>query len=137
MNIKLKKDSIVFIPERAHSTDAGLDIKSPVRVNIKPYSAEMIDTNISVEIPHGYFGAIRNRSSMFACGIITDGTIDEGYTGTVKIVLRNLTQFDMHIEIGDKIAQLVIIPCSYEDVTVVDSLKTSERGIGGFGSTGR
>lgn len=136
--MKIVLDPGAFMPERAHSTDAGLDLKSPVDITIKPRSAVVIDTGLHVEIPDGCVGFIRSKSGLMCYhGITSDGTIDVGYTGSIRVCLINHSDWHYIVHAGDKISQLVILPIRIPSVEVVESLEETERGAGGFGSTGR
>ena len=122
---------------RAHPTDAGLDLFSRNRRTIDGYGFATFDTGVHVQIPEGFYGEIRSRSSLMIKGITTDGTIDSHYTGPLKVCLFNHGITPYVVEAGDKIAQLVIVPCMLPELTVVDSLEETDRGDAGFGSTGR
>ena len=135
MRIKLDEGSKV--PYRAHPFDGGLDLHSRDFRYIKAGGSYTFDTGVHCEIPKGYVGLIRTRSSMMREGIITDGTIDCGYTGSIRIKLTNLSSKRVYIQAGDRIAQLVIVPCLLPKLELVDSLDKTDRGTGGFGSTGR
>ena len=125
------------MPYRAHPYDGGLDLYSRDFRYIKAGGSYTFDVGVCVEIPKGYVGLIRSRSSMMREGIITDGTIDCGYTGSIRIKLTNLSNKRFNVQAGDRIAQLVIVPCLLPKLELVDSLGKTERGTGGFGSTGR
>jgi dUTP pyrophosphatase len=90
-----------------------------------------------VEIPWGYAGLIRARSSSTLKGLDIHGTIDSGYRGEIFLLTNNLTDSPIEIKAGERIAQLVVVPCLVETIELVDELPDSQRGIGGFGSTGR
>ena len=138
---------------RAHPYDAGLDLYAPktTTVNGSKYTApifnhgygmvgvgqRVIDTGVHVEIPEGYVGLIKSRSSLMSAGLLTDGTIDSHYTGSIKVKLFNTSPKDYKINAGDKIAQLVIVPCLLPELEFVDHLEETDRGDGGFGSTGK
>ena len=97
-----------------------------------------IDTGVHVEIPLGFFGDIRSKSGLlFKHNILTDGTIDSGYTGSIKIKLMNHGVWPYRFKAGDKIAQMVIQRCELPELVVVEEFATTERGDGGFGSTGK
>ena len=90
-----------------------------------------------VEIPEGYVGILKSKSGLnVKHDLIGTGTIDSGYSGSIRVKLYNLGDTDYQILRGDKIIQMVILPCAYTEFTIVDSFKESERGNGGFGSTG-
>ena len=136
--MKIKLDVGAYMPVRAHKDDAGLDLLSPIRTVIPPNSWESIDTGVHVEIPKGFVGMITSKSGLMAKeGITSRGTIDSGYTGSIKAVLFNHSQKTYIVEKGQKITQLVIMPIITPELEVVDSLEETERGFGGFGSTGR
>ena len=122
--MKVLLDDKAFEPTRAHKTDAGLDLRSPVEVH--------------VQLPHGTVGFLKSKSGLnVKHGITGEGVIDEGYTGSIVVKLDNSWHIGYHVHRGDKISQLVILPCVYESVEIMDKLDNSERGGGGFGSTGR
>lgn len=135
--LKVKLDNGAFVPVRAHEDDAGLDLISPVDVNIWTNGREAICTCVHVQIPKGYVGMITAKSGLMRDhGIITTGTIDAGYTGPVNVVLFNTGDKIFRVKRGMKIAQLVIHPIITPKIEVVDELEETERGDGGFGSTG-
>lgn len=136
--MKIKLDSCAFIPVRAHDTDAGADLRSPVDALVPPRGSRVIDTGVHIQLPHGYVGMLKSKSGLnVKHGITSEGVIDEGYTGPIKVKLYNHGDEPCSIERGDKITQLVIMPCAYVDFDIVDDLEDSERGSDGFGSTGK
>lgn len=136
--MKIKLDKGAFIPVRAHGTDAGADLRSPIDAIVPARGSRVIDTGVHIQLPHGYVGMLKSRSGLNAgFGITSEGVIDEGYTGAIKVKLYNHGDEPYKIERYDKITQLVIVPCEYVDFDVVDELDDSERGDGGFGSTGK
>lgn len=153
-------DDGAIAPTRAHDTDAGLDLYSRSTVIIPPFGTHSIewdenevckaihrkpnsasfDTGVHITLPPGHFGKIESKSglnmkhSIVSCG----GVIDEGYTGSIVVKLYNLGTEPYTVNAGDKIAQLVIMPCIYPDVEIVDEIEQgTERGDNGFGSTGK
>lgn len=147
--MRIMLDEGAKMPTRAHEFDAGLDLYAPKDV-IVPFTeayyeldeaqigSALIDTGVHVEIPEGYVGFIKSKSGlMVRHGIKTDGTIDAHYTGSINVMLFNYTSEDYRVKKGDKIAQLVIVPCLLPDLELVDHLEETDRGDGGFGSTGR
>ena len=91
-----------------------------------------------MEIPEGYVGYIKSKSGLMVnYGMLSDGTIDCGYTGSIRVTLFNTTHKDFVIHKGDKIAQLVIQPCALPELELVEELEDTARGDNGFGSTGR
>ena len=144
MVIKTKITNGGKLPYRAHKTDGGADLYAAKFENeegrvaiIAPFGKLLIDTGVSMEIPVGYIGDVRPRSSLFfKKGLICAGTIDSDYRGNIKVCLRNLTTEPVSITLGERVAQLCIMPvelCHFEEV---ESLSRTERGTGGFGSTG-
>ena len=126
-----------FIPKRAHDTDAGADLVCTTNEVIAPGEKKLVDTGVAIKIPRGYGGLVMPRSSQRNKRIHSFGAglIDSAYRGNIKVVLQNDSTEDYVIEAGvTKIGQLVIIPvmlCSFVDVW-----NDTERGTGGFGSTG-
>lgn len=135
--MKIALDENAKMPTRAHPWDGGLDLYSRDYRYIKPHGSWTFDTGVHVEIPQGYVGLIRIRSSMLKEGLSTDGTIDSGYTGSIKVKLTNHGQHRYCVQAGDRIAQLVIVPCLLPKLHLVDHLEKTDRAAGGFGSTGR
>lgn len=136
--MKIKLDRGAFVPERAHVTDAGADLRSPIDAVVPARGSRVIDTGVHIQLPHGYVGMLKSKSGLnVKYGITSDGVIDEGYTGAIKVKLYNHSDYPYAILRGDKITQLVIVPyvCAY--FQFVDELEDSERGDDGFGSTGR
>lgn len=125
------------MPTRGHATDAGLDLYSPVDMWLHPGEHKMIDTGVHVEIPEGYVGMITSKSGLMSQGITSRGTIDCGYTGSIKAVLFNSGAEGIKIRKGYKITQMLIVPCIAPELEVVADLDETERGEGGFGSTGK
>ena len=136
MNIIL--DNGAFKPEFAHKTDAGADLRSPVCATVPARGNTVIDTGVHVEIPEGYTIFLKSKSGLnVKHNLIGEGVCDSGYAGSIRVKLYNHGDTDYQIQRGDKIIQMVILPCAYTEFTLVDSFKESERGNGGFGSTGR
>ena len=141
--MKIMLDKGAIMPTRAHQYDAGLDLYAPEGSGvycITPCGGSVsIDTGVHVEIPKGYYGEVRSKSGLlFKHCVVTDGTVDAGYTGSIKVKLLNhhhCIRYDVNP--GDKIAQLVIVPCLLPELELVDSLEETDRGDNGFGSTGR
>ena len=139
MKIMLEKGAKA--PQRAHATDAGLDLFAREDKFIWGGESATFDTGVHIQLPPGTYGKIESKSglnvkrSIVSCG----GVIDEGYTGSIVVKLYNLAPRGAAytVKAGDKIAQLIIMPCLYESCEHVDSLEDTERGADGFGSTGR
>ena len=136
--MKIKLDKGAFIPVRAHGTDAGADLRSPIETVVPAMGSRVIDTGVHIQLPHGYVGMLKSKSGLnVKYGITSEGVIDEGYTGQIMVKLYNHSNYPYTVMRGDKITQLVIVPCEYVDFDVVDKLDDSERGGNGFGSTGK
>lgn len=136
MNYKLKEGA--YAPTRAHREDAGADLRSPVDVTIYPGESAVIDTGVCVEIPAGFCGQLWSKSGLnVKHGIISTGLVDSGYCGSIKVKLYNQSHEIYTVHIGDKISQLVIVPCVTDDINIVDDIGSGERGNNGFGSMGR
>ena len=136
--MKIMLDPGAKMPTRAHLWDAGLDLYAMEDGVIRPHYHGVFDTGVHVQIPEGCYGEIRSRSGLMVNHhIVTDGTIDAKYTGSVRVKLFNLSNRDYKVNAGDKIAQLVIVPCVLPELELVDSLEETDRGDNGFGSTGR
>ena len=131
-------DKNCFEPVRAHPTDAGLDLRSPIKIIVRARSRVSINTGVHVQIPDGYAGVLVSKSGLMRnAGITCRGLIDSSYRGAICAVLFNHSDDDYVIERGDKITQLVILPCRLDEIEVVDELDETDRGTSGFGSTGR
>jgi len=120
--------------------DAGFDLRSSEDLLLSPHTTVLVSTGVHIAVPKGYVGIVKDRSSMAIQSIATSGgVIDEGYRGEVKIVLTNSGVLPFHIVKGDRIAQLLVIPCVTRggSVDFLDDLGTTVRGVGGFGSTGK
>lgn len=136
--MRIKLDRGAFIPVRAHGTDAGADLRSPIDTVVPAMGSRVIDTGVHIQLPHGYVGMLKSKSGLnVRHGITSEGVIDEGYTGPIKVKLYNHGDEPYSIERYDKITQLVILPCEYVRFDLVDDLEDSERGGDGFGSTGK
>ena len=126
------------MPTRAHSTDAGLDLYAKEAQIVPAKESAIFDTGVHIELPQGTAGLLVSKSGLNVKHDLTStGLIDEGYTGSIKVKLYNHGGYDYRVEAGDKISQLVILPVCRPALEVVESLEDTERGGGGFGSTGR
>ena len=135
MNIYVEKGA--YVPERAHKTDAGLDIKSKETRFVLAHSSAIFHTGLHVQLPHGTAGLLVSKSGLnVKHGITSTGLIDEGYTGEIMVKLYNNSDESYLVQAGDKISQLVVIPVKYEQIKVVEKLADTERSSHGFGSTG-
>lgn len=142
--ITIKADCAAAIPTRAHPTDAGADLRSMIHVELDPGEQCMIDTGVSVAITPGFVGLIFNRSSQGRSGLVIPnsvGVIDSDYRGNLKVILKNTATCAQTINIGDRIAQLVIVPIIVPTFELFEGSEedwkySTARGTGGFGSTG-
>ncbi len=134
-------DPTVELPRYAYPGDAGLDIRANEMVDIPPLARVLISTGLAVAIPDGFAGFMQPRSGMaLKKGLSianTPGLIDAQYRGELKVIAVNLdTHETIHIEKGERIAQLVIQEVPVVELVEVDELDDTERGSGGFGSSG-
>lgn len=133
---KLRDDAI--IPTRATDGSAGFDLYCVGSTfYVDSFGGVSIGTGIAVQFMNSFVGLIKPRSSLAMKGIdVLGGVIDSDYRGEIKVILANHSPTDLKINHGDRIAQLVVTYCE-TDFTVVDELDDTERGLGGFGSTGK
>ena len=128
------------LPTRAHPTDAGLDLHAAETVQIAPRVVTLVPTGIAVAIPEGHVGILIARSSLAVKKSMTlangVGVIDSDYRGEIKVPIVSLDGCHNLIQAGTRIAQLLILPIALPTVEVVTELPDTDRGVGGFGSTG-
>ena len=128
------------LPSYAHPGDAGMDLKSAEDAVVEPGARLLVHTGLAMALPGGYEAQVRPRSGLaLKHGITvlnTPGTIDEGYRGEVGVILFNTGDTAFKIAKGDRIAQMVIAPVTRARIVETDDLGSTERGAGGFGSTG-
>ena len=141
MQLKVKRlNPAAILPSYARPGDAGLDLFAVKALSIAPGASALVPTGIAIELPPGTEGQVRPRSGLALKHAITvlntPGTVDEGYRGEVGVILINHGQTMFAVEAGMKIAQLVVTPRIQVEVAEVAALQDSERGAGGFGSTG-
>ena len=137
MKISLKDR--LCMPERAYATSAGLDLKAAHGYILYPCESVTMDTGIHVAIPEGHVGLVFSRSGMGKIKVTLSnsvGVIDAEYRGPIKLMLINHGDTVLHINQYDRIGQLVITPIITPELEIVDNLDETERGHGGFGSTG-
>lgn len=110
--MKIKLDRGASIPVRAHGKDAGADLRSPIDTVVPAGGSRVIDTGVHIRLPRDRVGMLKSEPGLNAKhGITSEGFIDEGYTGPLKVELYNHGENDYAIERGDKIAKLVVVPC--------------------------
>lgn len=141
LELKIKKlNKNAKLPEYARKGDAGMDIFSIEERIIKSGENALIKTGIAIELPENTEAQIRPRSGLALKHMITllnsPGTIDEGYRGEIGVIIINHGKKDFFVEKGMKIAQMVIKPIMRVSIKEVNKLSDTERGKGGFGSTG-
>lgn len=129
------------LPVVAHPGDAGADLSSTEGCVLQPGQRAVIGTGVSIALPDGYVAFIVPRSGLAAKHGITvvnaPGTVDAGYRGEIKVTLLNTDQSEpFTINVGDRIAQMIIMPFARANFVSVETLPVSERGDSGFGSTG-
>lgn len=124
--------------KKAHEYDAGYDLLANESLLIESGTKGVIATGLKVLIPKGYVGIIKSRSGLSVKHDLEHGAgvIDSGYTGEIKVVLRNFGQDAYYVERGDKIAQMLIVPVMHFKVASVPQLPETKRGENGFNSTG-
>lgn len=137
--MRIKLDEGAFEPVRAHTTDAGLDLRTPKEFTIRPHDSYTIDTGVHVEFPHGWYGELASKSGLNVKHSIVSGggVLDEGYIGSIVVKLYNLGDEEYHFRKGDKIVQMILKPYIAPNIEYVDELSESDRGSDGFGSSGR
>jgi len=141
MKLKIKKiNDSAIIPNYAHSTDSGMDLYSIEDKIIRPNETALIKTGLKIELPPNTEAQIRPKSGIALKNSVTvlntPGTIDEGYTGEIQVILINHGERLYKVNKGKKIAQLVVMPVIRVDIEQVNELVETSRGVGGFGSTG-
>lgn len=132
------------LPSYARPGDAGLDLVASEPVRIEPGQVARVRTHLQIAIPPGHVGLICDRSSIGGLGVkVMGGVIDAGYRGEIVVVLANVADLapedpqPIIREAGDAVAQLLVLPVARCEVVQVIDLEATERGVGGFGSTGR
>ena len=142
IDVSIKRlDPSVELPQYAYEGDAGLDLRANESVDIAPYERVLIHTGIAIALPDGYAGFVQPRSGMAlkrGLSIVnTPGLIDAHYRGELMVIAINLDAREpIHIECGERIAQLVIQEVPTVRLVEVDELDRTDRGAGGFGSSG-
>lgn len=146
MQLDIRLSSVnATMPTRANPDDAGLDLYTPKGFNwvLEPNETRVINTNVQVAIPKGYVGLLVARSSLQKKKLMVAnnvGIIDAGYRGDLMVVLWNYGTFEVVLPAGERFAQLVLVPVISPRVSIVEESNNvwydTERGAGGFGSTG-
>jgi dUTP pyrophosphatase len=130
-------------PSYAYSTDSGFDLRANKKVTLGPLERELVPTGLFLDIPENYEVQVRPKSGLAIkkglSVVNTPGTVDQGYTGEIQVILINLSNETHTIEVGDKIAQAVLCPVvagKYVNLQRVLNVEDKDRGDNGFGSTG-
>ena len=135
--MKVKLDKGAFMLTRAHTTDAGADLRTPIDIEVPAKGEAVVDTGVHVELPPNTVGMLKSKSGLnVKWGIVSEGVIDQGYTGSIVVKLYNHGPNTVLFHRGEKVSQLVVMPVEYVDFDQVDELGETDRGAGGFGSTG-
>ncbi|WP_350343445.1 dUTP diphosphatase [Proteinivorax tanatarense] len=142
IEVKFKKiTNTAIIPKRQNTNDAGLDIYADQDIEIKPGESALISTGLSMELPYDTEAQVRPRSGLALKHSVTvlntPGTIDSGYRGEVKVILINHGTKKFKVQKNMRIAQMVIKPVYPVKTVEVEDLSPTDRGEGGFGSTGK
>lgn len=138
MEMPVKLDKGAFLPERAHATDAGADIFTPVSFRLPAFSSYEVHTGVHIQLPPNTVGMVKSKSGLnLLHDIVTEGVIDEGFTGEIVVKLYNMGPAEYEFLPGDKITQLVVMPVYYPHMKQVQEIEGGERGDAGYGSTGR
>ena len=128
------------LPSYAHPSDAGMDVRSVEDLTIAPGKRALVHTGLVILLPPLYEAQVRPRSGLaLKSGVTvlnTPGTIDSGYRGEIGVILANLGDGEFHVKKGDKIAQIVIAPVTQPEIVETAEIDETDRGAGGFGSTG-
>ena len=141
MTVKiLRTDPAAQLPAYAHPGDAGMDVRSIEEMTLAPGARALVRTGLVMELPPDAEAQVRPRSGLALKHGVTvlnaPGTIDAGYRGEVGVILINLGDVPFKVEKGMKIAQIVVSPVAQVEVVEVTSVDETDRGAGGFGSTG-
>lgn len=129
-----------MMPERKHAGDAGADVYALKETLISPHETVCVPLGFGTEIPEGHVGFILPRSSMAKNSVVAQAVpVDAGYRGEIHAIICNYGEVVYKIEPGDRIAQLVVVPCLLEEFNWINpsEISSSDRGNGAFGSTGR
>lgn len=134
----IKLDEGAYVPSRAHATDAGMDLRTPIKVTVPAHGSAVIDTGVHVQLPPECAGVLVSKSGLnVRHGMTSTGLIDEGFTGSIITRIYNDSDEDWTFEAGDKVTQLVVVPVRYVSIEIVPEISGGERGDAGYGSTGR
>lgn len=137
MEVRVVLDRGAKMPTKAHESDAGFDLYTREDGYVAPNGWYICDTGVHMEIPKGYVGFLKSKSGLnVKHGLRGEGVIDSGYTGSIVAKIYNDTDKLYAFNKGDKVIQIVLLPIPDVDLIEVDTLEETERGNGGFGSSG-
>ena len=140
LTVRVTLEPGAVLPEYQSGGSAGMDLRSIEEAELAPMERKLIRTGLRVSIPAGHEGQVRPRSGLAlrhgVAMVNSPGTIDSDYRGEIAVILINLGADAVKLERGDRIAQLVIVPVAQATLLPVEVLDETERGVGGFGSTG-
>ena len=143
MEIKIVNKSNHPLPHYGTEASAGVDLRANITeaITLKPLGRTLVKTGLFIELPVGYEAQVRPRSGLaYKNGVTvlnTPGTIDADYRGEIGVILVNLSNDDFVIENGERVAQMVIAKHEQAEWSLVEELSDTDRGAGGFGSTGK
>jgi dUTP pyrophosphatase len=142
MRVLVKRlDPGLPLPTRARGGDAGVDLYAAEPVRLQPGARATVGTGVAVAIPAGFAGLVTPRSGLaqrHGLGVVNaPGVVDSGYRGEIRVILVNHGAEPISLARGERIAQLLVVPVESQGLLEVEELPASERGEGGFGSTGR
>lgn len=143
VTLRYSQKSVNQEPEYAYPTDSGFDLRANEQVTLEPFGRSLVSTGIFLDIPEGYEIQVRPKSGLAIkkglSVLNTPGTVDQGYTGEIKVIVFNMSNERQTIEFGDKIAQAVLCPVvagKHVNLQRVLDVDNKDRGDSGFGSTG-
>lgn len=139
LQVKVKLDQENQKPKVGSASAAGADLRVPADLNLAPGQRVLVDSGVAIAIPEGYFGLVVPRSSTGIKGLVisnTVGIIDSDYRGNIKLSMINTSSDWMFIDAFERVAQIILVPHLPINFEYVESLDETERGTGGFGSTG-
>ena len=123
MKMKVMLDKGAFMPESAFLTDVGFDLRSPIRVTVPAGRSAAIDTGVHIRLSENYSAILKSKPGLsLRYGILSEGIVDPAYTGSILVNLRNYSDKPYMVEVGDKIAQLCILPPIRPELELVTSL---------------
>jgi len=136
--IPVKLDEGAYLPERAHDTDVGADIRCCEGFVLPAHGSVVIETGVHIELPPETKCEVKSKSGLWINhSIFTTGLIDEGFSGEIRVRMANFSDEDYEFVAGEKITQLCVSPVCYPTYVQADEIKAGERGSNGYGSSGR